>query len=86
MGKKRKNQGFLRKSAFRKKDQIVPVNVRLCINASYDTFLRLIAAGVNVLVHTIYLKRNNYQFKFLLITAAAETVCCTLLLVTVIEI
>jgi hypothetical protein len=71
---------------FLKKDQIVPVNVRLCIKAGYDTFLRPIAAGVNVLVRTIYLTRNNYQFKFLLMTAAAETVCCTLLLTTVIEI
>ena len=71
---------------FPKKDQIVPVNVRLCINTGYDTFLRLIATGVSILVHTIYLKHNNYQFKFLLITTAAETVCCTLLLETVIEI
>ena len=71
---------------FPKEDQIVLVNVRLYINAGYDTFLRLMAAGVNVLVHTIYIKQNNYQFKFFLITTAAETVCCTLLLETVIEI
>ncbi len=64
----------------------MPVNVRLCIKGGYDTFLWLIEAGMNVLVRTIYLKCNDYQFKFLLITAAAETVCCTLLLATVIEI
>ena len=65
---------------------IEPVNVRLAIKVSYDKLLWLIGASVNVSIHTIYLKHNNYQFKFLLITAAAETVRCTLPLATVIEI